>query len=145
MIYRNPPPDFTIQGEVVSCYCEHEGRILLLHRAASIPHGNKWGLPAGSVEPNETLEQAVVREVREETGLSLPQNLSYLGKVFLRLEKDYVFHSFRAEFQSKPEVILNTREHQDFAWVTPQEVLAFDLITDGEQTLKVYYDYAFGN
>src|SRR2546422_1506662 len=42
-----------------------EGRILLLRRADE----RIWGLPKGTVEPGETLEQTAVREVREETGL----------------------------------------------------------------------------
>ncbi len=42
-----------------------EGRILLLRRADE----RIWGLPKGTVEPGETLEETAVREVREETGL----------------------------------------------------------------------------
>ncbi|WP_273852123.1 NUDIX hydrolase [Guptibacillus spartinae] len=38
--------------------------------------GDIWSLPAGAIEPSEAPAQAVVREVREETGLSVrPQNL----------------------------------------------------------------------
>ncbi len=41
------------------------GRILLMHRADD----GRWGLPAGAVDPGESPAEAVVREVREETGL----------------------------------------------------------------------------
>ncbi|TLZ58489.1 MAG: NUDIX domain-containing protein [Methanobacteriota archaeon] len=44
-----------------------EGRILLIRRADE----RIWGLPKGTVEPGETLEQTAVREVREETGLQV--------------------------------------------------------------------------
>lgn len=43
---------------------DDSGRILLQHRADF----NAWGLPGGSVEVGETLEQAILREVKEETG-----------------------------------------------------------------------------
>lgn len=46
------------------------GRLLLVRRA-NPPHAGLWSLPGGHVEPGETREQAVVREVAEETGLQV--------------------------------------------------------------------------
>jgi 8-oxo-dGTP diphosphatase len=43
-------------------------RLLLIQRGHE-PHRGLWSLPGGRVESGETKEQAVVREVREETGL----------------------------------------------------------------------------
>ncbi|MFL5384595.1 MAG: NUDIX domain-containing protein [Longimicrobiaceae bacterium] len=44
-----------------------EGRILLQRRADD----GRWNLPAGAIDPGESPDQAVVREVREETGLEV--------------------------------------------------------------------------
>jgi 8-oxo-dGTP diphosphatase len=44
------------------------GRILLIERGHP-PQAGRWSLPGGRVEPGETDEQALVREMREETGL----------------------------------------------------------------------------
>jgi ADP-ribose pyrophosphatase YjhB (NUDIX family) len=44
------------------------GRLLLVQRANE-PGRGRWSLPGGRVEPGETDAQAVVRELREETGL----------------------------------------------------------------------------
>jgi ADP-ribose pyrophosphatase YjhB (NUDIX family) len=46
-----------------------DGRLLLVRRASRHGRGN-WQLPGGFIEPNETIEQAVVREVREEAGVT---------------------------------------------------------------------------
>ncbi|HEY7491065.1 MAG TPA: NUDIX domain-containing protein [Candidatus Tectomicrobia bacterium] len=66
-----PPPEryntgynVGVGGAVV-----HEGRILLVRRASRRGRGN-WQVPGGFVEPDETVEQAVLREVAEESGVT---------------------------------------------------------------------------
>ena len=49
-----------------ACIRDEQGRILLLRRSDGM-----WSMPGGMLEPGESLEQAVVREVREETGLEV--------------------------------------------------------------------------
>ena len=51
-------------GGAVVC----DGRLLLVRRASRHGRGN-WQLPGGFIEPDETIEQAVVREVQEEAGV----------------------------------------------------------------------------
>lgn len=47
-----------------------DGRVLLIRRGKE-PLRGRWLVPGGTVELGETLEEAVVREVREETGLEV--------------------------------------------------------------------------
>jgi len=49
---------------------DEQGRLLLVQRA-NPPAQGKWSLPGGRLEPGETPETGVVREVREETGLDV--------------------------------------------------------------------------
>ena len=46
------------------------GRLLLIKRGHA-PEAGKWSLPGGRIEPGETDAQALVREMREETGLTV--------------------------------------------------------------------------
>jgi ADP-ribose pyrophosphatase YjhB (NUDIX family) len=61
------PPDRVVPcvGAIVT---DAAGRLLLIRRGHE-PGKGLWSLPGGRVEPGETDEQAVVREVSEETGL----------------------------------------------------------------------------
>jgi mutator protein MutT len=51
-----------------ACIRDEEGRILLLRRSDG---DNLWGFPGGAIELGERATEAVVREVREETGLEV--------------------------------------------------------------------------
>jgi 8-oxo-dGTP diphosphatase len=44
---------------------------LMLIKRATVPSSEYWALPRGKVDPGETVEQTVVREVKEETGLDV--------------------------------------------------------------------------
>ncbi|WP_328444854.1 MULTISPECIES: NUDIX hydrolase [unclassified Amycolatopsis] len=49
---------------------DDQGRLLLIRRAND-PGSGQWSLPGGRVEPGESDETAVIREMREETGLDV--------------------------------------------------------------------------
>jgi 8-oxo-dGTP diphosphatase len=59
-------------------------RVLLVKRAHE-PLKGQWSLPGGAVELGETLQEAVVREVREETGLTI--DVGAVVEVFDRVQK----------------------------------------------------------
>jgi 8-oxo-dGTP diphosphatase len=63
VLYRNPVPG-------VGLLVEMEGGIVLIQRGQP-PFAGWWALPAGYIEADESVEQAAIRECREETGLAV--------------------------------------------------------------------------
>lgn len=55
----------------VTVVIERDGRVLLGKRAAWTRSPGKWSFPAGFVERGEVVEDAAIREVREEVGLAI--------------------------------------------------------------------------
>ena len=59
MIYRTEPENFHPRFQIVSCYLEHGGEILLLHRHENKSQGGKWGLLAGKMEKDESEQETI--------------------------------------------------------------------------------------
>jgi 8-oxo-dGTP diphosphatase len=58
-------------GRTVTAIIEFPSNKILLVKRATVVFKGYWALPGGRVDAGETVEQAVVREVREETGLQV--------------------------------------------------------------------------
>lgn len=144
IVFEKPPKNFDPKFEIAICFCEHQGKILLLHRQDHDGQGNKWSTPGGGIEPGETPLEAMVRELKEETGLLIsPQELKYLRTVYVRYpEHDYILHKFYLKFDKEPKITLD-KDHQDYRWVEPAETLEMDLLLGGLEQIKLFLDHDF--
>lgn len=109
------------------CYLKHEGKTLMLHRVkkAGDIHAGKWNGLGGKLEPGESPEQCVIREVREEAGLNI-ENPRYHGLlVFADFKgEDWYVWVFTAE-QFTGE--LTESAEGRLAWVPDEEILSLPL------------------
>jgi|GEM_PF-2898761 len=86
MISKEKPADFNKRFDIVGCFLKHDNKFLLLRRQPHKANGDAWGLPAGKKEENESIEQAVLREVEEETGVKLSaSDVQYLTRCMLEM------------------------------------------------------------
>ncbi len=141
MIYKEKPQNFDSKFDIVSCFAEHNGEILLLHRQDHKPEGDTWGVPAGKVDEGEEILETMIREIQEETGFQLfSSQLSYFEKVFVKYpEYDFVYHIFYTKLDQRQKVAINRNEHKNFKWISPKKALDMPLIQDLDACIKLFY------
>jgi len=141
MIYKNVPKKFNPIFEIVSCYVEHNGKILLLHRHEHRSEGNRWGVPAGKVDSGEKILDAMIRELQEETGQKLlPTQLEYLNKVYVKYpEYHFIYHMFRTKLNNSPKIILSKNEHKAYKWILPRDALNLQLVRELDRCILMFY------
>jgi len=109
----------------VSAAIFRDDRVLIVRRARPPAHG-LYTLPGGGVELGESLEQAVIREVREETGLAIaPLALVGFREAIARdaagrIERHFVILPFAARWIGG-EIALNA-ELAEAQWRKPDEL-----------------------
>ncbi len=141
MIYLEKPDNFTPKFEVVSCFAEAGSEILMLHRQDHKPEGGTWGIPTGKVDPQETLMQAMLRELWEETGLKVAEHdMKYFARVFVRYpDYDFIYHMFYTKVGERPEIVINEKEHNDYRWAIPELAIKLPLIQDLDECIRLFY------
>jgi 8-oxo-dGTP diphosphatase len=117
----------------------HAGRVVLIKRGKE-PLLGRWVVPGGTVEWGESLQDALVREVQEETGLTVRPG--ELLTVFDRIERGpegtryhYVILDYLCEWLSG--TLVAGSDAQDAAWAAPEDLPAYDL---PEKALEVVRD-----
>lgn len=93
------------------CVIDKNNKILL-----SQSYNNYWGIPKGRVENKETLEEAAIREVYEETGLRF--NLKNVSKRYFSLNgSTYVFFFLFLDYSIEHLPLKLTKESTGAGWV----------------------------
>jgi ADP-ribose pyrophosphatase YjhB (NUDIX family) len=76
----------------VSAILVQDGKILLVKRGAE-PNKGLWSLPGGAIELGETAREALIRELKEETGLEVePGSVAYVHDVIHKADSRVIHH-----------------------------------------------------
>jgi 8-oxo-dGTP diphosphatase len=110
--------------------------ILLLKRNAQRRTSpNKWQTPSGFINEGESAEEAVLREVKEETALD--GTIKKSGSAFEVLDEwaRWIIVPFLILVKSD-KVVIDTKEHSEFRWVKVNDVSSFECVKGIEEDLK---------
>ncbi len=109
-----------------------DGLCLLCQRGAESSRALKWEFPGGKLEPGETGEEALAREIKEELGC-----LITVGEAVCSVTQDYpdiTIHMtlYRCSLSSGEPSAL---EHAEIRWVKPEDIAGFDLCPADRQMI----------
>lgn len=118
------------EQEAIVAVLRRGDRVLVIRRGPRAMWPGYWAPLSGRVEPGETQDQALIREVREEVGL----RVSPLSKVWESRTDDgrIRLHWWTAE-AGPDDVIMDPGEVSDARWVTAEEFLTMAPIFTGDR------------
>ncbi|KMK75558.1 NUDIX hydrolase [Alkalihalobacillus pseudalcaliphilus] len=100
--------------------------------------GSYYTLPGGAVEQGETLEEAVIREVKEETNLDIEvgEVFSIAEAFFQKKQEHAVFFTFSGKVIGGDVQVTVPEEIEEIVWMTVQEAEAFINFTIGSNRFE---------
>jgi mutator protein MutT len=119
--------------EVSAALIFRDGKLLIAQRHADAHLGGFWEFPGGKREPQETFEQCLVREIREELGIEIS-----VGEFLEEISHDYPEKSVRLKFflckilSGKPQKI----GVADFRWIEKSKLDDFEFPAADAQLLQ---------
>lgn len=113
------------QVEVVAAVIKHEGKILCMQRNES-KHDYisfKWEFPGGKIEENETEQEALARELKEEMDYEVDISDKLIKVVHEYPDFVLTMNAYRCY---APEKNFTLKEHVDFKWLSVNELKTLD-------------------
>jgi 8-oxo-dGTP diphosphatase len=122
----------TVQ-KVAAAVIEKEGKILIARRKQGDTQSGKWEFPGGKIEPGETPEACLKRELREELGIEAEVGAFLCSTRFAYLHMAVELLFYRTAYVSG-EITL--REHDRIEWVSPEALTDFDFLEADRPVLE---------
>ncbi len=116
-----------------------DGRALLVKRGKE-PARGLWSIPGGMVERGETLHAAVIREIKEETGLDIEvgDRLAVVERIFQDGSGRVRYHYVLLDYRAVPigGRLCASSDAADAHFFTERQIEALGLVESTEQVIK---------
>lgn len=109
---------------VVAALMRRQGKVLVGKRPEGSSLAGRWEFPGGKIELNESPEQALARELKEELGVNAEIGPLKFADTHTYGKTGILFLFYEVKFW-KGEV--KTQQHHDLKWVTPKELRELEL------------------
>ena len=108
---------------VVAAIIKKNNQYLIVQRNRNKHLGLKWEFPGGKVYDNETFEEALSREIKEELNITINMHEKIAEEKYKDEKINIVLHYFLCS-EKKGTIKLN--EHEDLAWVEKKDFDKYD-------------------
>ena len=114
----------------IACIALLNGKILVAHRNPTGQMGGRWEFPGGKVEPGETDKEAVVREIKEEFGITVVDVGKKIAETsFIHNEEKVLLHAYRIYVPHDGiEKKYTLTEHTEYNWIPAEDVAKLNFV-----------------
>lgn len=117
-----------------------DGRVLIAKRPPGKPMAGLWEFPGGKLEPGETPEDALIRELEEELGINVAK--SCLAPLTFASHSYPDVHILMPLFVCRRwDGTIRPLHHSDLRWVRPAELRDFEMLPADEPVASFLQDY----
>ncbi len=110
--------------KVVAAVIEEGGKLLIAKRKSDNPTESRWEFPGGKIEPGETPQECLRREIEEELSIHINIGQFIMTNV-------YSFYDFTIElsayFAKWVSGLIRLNDHEEIAWVSPEQLELYDI------------------
>ena len=109
--------------QVTAAVLVKNGKILIARRQADDRQANRWEFPGGTIEPDESPQECLKREMREEFGIEVSVG-KYLGESIYHYDHGAI--TLCAYLTSLVSGKLALKDHSEFRWVSTEQLSDYD-------------------
>jgi len=125
----------------VAILFNEENKLLLLKRSEDDNWmAGKFALVGGGIEENEIPEEAIIREIKEETNLSVKKP----KLVYSTIEENTFLYVYVGKVKNSDKLKLND-EHTGYVWVNSSEIKNYDSVPNLDEMIKKVYQIMVNN
>lgn len=117
---------------------EKDGKILIAKRKTGKCIGAKWEFPGGKLEENETLEECLLREIKEELDIEIEIEFYMASSRFFCSGIEIELIAYKAKYLSGE---LKLTDHEEVKWVLPEELSEYDFTLPDIPIVKKILEY----
>ena len=108
---------------VVAAIIKKDNHFLIVKRNRKKHLGLKWEFPGGKVQENETFEEALIREIKEELNIKISLQDKIAEEKYKDEKIDIILHYYLC---SQNHGTIKLSEHENLAWVKKKDFEKYD-------------------
>ena len=119
-----------VTGAIIIC----NKQILLAQRPEGERHGGLWEFAGGKQELNETIEECLLREIKEELGKEITIKQKFDEFIWTDERGDFCFHAFLCTTDTQDIPYLEA--HQQYKWVNIDDLHNYSVLQGDKPSIK---------
>jgi len=136
MELHNNKPQIAVRAIILN----KASKVLLIKRAKNSTFGDSWCLPGGKVDFGQTVEEALVREILEETSL-VCTNSEFLFYLDGLPDENLSMHFISLFFHCKVEGEVNLdEESSDYVWIDLNDLEKYDIAFRNSEAIRQFFN-----